>query len=196
MNAKMCLNKYPKRNAAKFPKKWPRKCVVIVHPTRFIEAKDPLSQNLQNIPVPVHPMAVPIPVHPTKFIKANDLLSQNLQNMVILHPPITVRLYMKLYTKKNAKPSMRKNVILNTRKSAIRSPPHMGIMGLISPNPSANMSQWKNVNMFPKKNATVFPRMNANMCRNKYPKRNAAKFPKKWPRKYVVTSHNAPKHHY
>merc|ERR1712038_2187147 len=184
MNAKMCLNKYPKRNAAKFPKKWPRKCVVIVHPTRFIEAKDPLSQNLQNIPVSVHPtvhpiavpmpvhptvhpiavpmpvhltvhpMAVPIPVHPTKFIKPNDLLSQNLQNMVILHPPITVRLYMKLYTKKNVKPSMRKNVILNTRKSAIRSPPHMGIMGLISPNPSANMSQWKNANMFPKKNAT------------------------------------------
>jgi len=60
-------------------------------------------------------------------------------------------------------------------------------MGLISPNPSANMSQWKNVNMFPKKNATVFPRMNANMCPNKYPKRNAAKFPKKWPRKCVVT---------
>merc|ERR1711902_390546 len=131
------------------------KCVVIVHPTRFIEAKDPLSQNLQNIPVPVHPMAVPIPVHPTvhpiavpmpvhptvhpiavpmpvhltKFIKANDLLSQNLQNMVILHPPITMRLYMKLYMRKSAK--------LNTRKSAIRSPPLMG-MGLISPNPSAN----------------------------------------------------------
>merc|ERR1711992_295954 len=118
-NAKMCPNKYPKRNAAKFPKKWPRKCVVTVHLTRFIEAKDPLSQNLQNIPVPVHPMAfpmpvhltvhpmtVPIPVHPTKFIKANDLLSQNLQNMVILHPPITARLYMKLYTKNNAKLSM------------------------------------------------------------------------------------------
>merc|ERR1712077_49062 len=115
MNAKMCLNKYPKRNAAKFPKKWPRKCVVIVHPTRFIEAKDPLSQNLQNIPVPVHPIAVPmpvhltvhpmtvpIPVHPTKFIKANDQLSQNLQNMVILLPPITARLYMKLYMKSNA----------------------------------------------------------------------------------------------
>merc|ERR1712223_1935619 len=99
----------------KFPKKWPRKCGVTVHLTRFIEAKDPLSQNLQNIPVPVHPMAVPmpvhptvhptavlmpvhpiavpIPVHPTKFIKANDQLSQNLQNMVILHPPITARLY-------------------------------------------------------------------------------------------------------
>merc|ERR1711982_279010 len=76
-----------------------------------------------------------------------------------------------LYMKKNEKPSMRKNEILNTRKSAIRSPPHMGIMGLISPNPSANMSQWKNANMFP----------------NKYPKRNAAKFPKKWPRKCVVT---------
>merc|ERR1711992_160403 len=131
-NAKMCPNKYPKRNAAKFPKKLPRKCVVTVHPTRFIEAKDPLSQNLQNIPVPVHPMAVPIPVHPTvhpiavpmpvhptvhpmtvpipvhptKFIKANDLLSQNLQNMVILHPPITARLYMKLYMKSNAKLSM------------------------------------------------------------------------------------------
>ena len=93
------------------------------------------------------------------------------------------------------KPSMRKNVILNTRKSAIRSP-HMGIMGLISPNPSANMSQWKNANMFPKKNATVFPKKNAKMFPNKYPKRNAAKFPKKWPRKYVVTSHNAPKHHH
>merc|ERR1712223_1326647 len=109
------------------------------------------------VPIPVHPtghpMAVPIPVHPTGFIEANDLLSQSLQNMVILHPPITARLYMKLYMKKNVKPSMRKNVILNTRKSAIRSP-HMGIMGLISPNPSANMSQWKNVNMFPKKNAT------------------------------------------
>merc|ERR1711902_107106 len=93
-----------------------------------------------------------------------------------------------LYMKKNVKPSMRKNVILNTRKSAIRSP-HGGIMGLISPNPSANMSQWKNANMFPKKNATVFPRMNANMCPNKYPKRDAAKFPKKWPRKCVVTVH-------
>merc|ERR1719158_1514103 len=146
MNAKMCPNKYPKRNAAKFPKKWPRKCVVTVHLTRFIEAKDPLSQNLQNIPVPVHPMAVPMPVHPTvhptavlmpvhpiavpmpvhptvhpmavpilvhptKFIKANDQLSQNLQNMVmdqedILHPPITARLYMKLYMKSNVKLSM------------------------------------------------------------------------------------------
>merc|ERR1719273_2011696 len=114
------------------PKKWPRKYVVTVHLTRFIEAKDPLSQNLQNIPVPVHPMAVPMPVHPTvhptavlmpvhptvhpmavpipvhltKFIKANDQLSQNLQNMVILHPPITARLYMKLYMKSNAKLSM------------------------------------------------------------------------------------------
>jgi hypothetical protein len=97
--------------------------------------------------------------------------------------------------KKNVKPSTSKSAILNTRKSAIRSPPHMG-MGLISPNPSANMSQWKNAKMFPKQNATMFPRMNANMCPNKYPKRNAAKFPKKWPRNYVVTSHNAPKHHY
>merc|ERR1719273_1074152 len=106
------------------PKKWPRKYVVTVHLTRFIEAKDPLSQNLQNIPVPVHPMAVPMPVHPTvhpmavpilvhptKFIKANDQLSQNLQNMVmdqedILHPPITARLYMKLYMKSNVKLSM------------------------------------------------------------------------------------------
>merc|ERR1739847_126600 len=164
MNANMCPNKYPKRNAAKFPKKWPRKCVVTVHLTRFI--------------------------------KANDQLSQNLQNMVmdqedILHPPITVRLYMK----KNVKPSMSKSAILNTRKSAIRSPPLMG-MGLTSPNPSANMSQWKNAKMFPKQNATMFPRMNAKMWPNEYPKRNAAKFPKKWPRKYVVTSHNAPKHHY
>merc|ERR1711983_78086 len=92
------------KNAKMFPKQRPRKGVVIVHPTRFIEAKDPLSQNLQNIPV--HPMVVPIPVHPTKFIKANDLLSQNLQNMVILHPPITARLYMKLYMKNNAKLSM------------------------------------------------------------------------------------------
>merc|ERR1711983_675472 len=171
------------KNAKMFPKQRPRKCVVIVHPTRFIEAKDPLSQNLQNIPVPVHPMAVPmpvhptvhpiavpmpvhptvhpmavpIPVHPTKFIKANDLLSQNLQNMVVLHPP--------------------KSAILYTRKSAIRSPPLMD-MGLISPNPSANMSQWKNAKMFPKQNATMFPRMNAKMCPNKYPKKNAAKFPK------------------
>ena len=95
--------------------------------------------------------------------------------------------------KKNVKPSTSKSAILNTRKSAIRSPPHMG-MGLISP--SANISQWKNAKMFPKQNATMFPRMNAKMCLNKYPKRNAAKFPKKWPRKYVVTSHNAPKHHY
>merc|ERR1712038_2069301 len=38
---------------------------------------------------------------------------------------------------KNVKPSTSKSAILNTRKSAIRSPPHMG-MGLISPNPSAN----------------------------------------------------------
>merc|ERR1719412_3554624 len=143
MNAKMWPNKYPKRNAAKFPKKWPRKCVVTVHPTKFIEAKDPLSQNLRNIPVhpmavpmpvhptvhpiavpmpvhptvhpivvpmpvhpTVHPMAVPIPVLPTKFIKVNDQLSQNLQNMVILHPPITARLYMKLYMKSNVKLSM------------------------------------------------------------------------------------------
>merc|ERR1712223_724797 len=58
------------------------------------------------VPILVHPTAVPIPVHPTKFIKANDLLSQNLQNIVILHPPITARLYMKLYTKSNAKLSM------------------------------------------------------------------------------------------
>ena len=65
----------------------------------------------------------------------------------------------------------------------------MGIMGLISPNPSANMSQWKNAKMFPKQNATAFPRMNAKMCPNKYPKRNAAKFPKKWPRKCVVIAH-------
>merc|ERR1711994_65313 len=115
-----------------------------------------------------------------------DQLRQNLQNMVILHPPITARLYMK----KNVKPSTSKNAILNTRKSAIRSPP------LIRPNSSANMSLWKNAKMFPKQNATVFPRMNAKMWPNKYPKRNAAKFPKKWPRKYEVTSHNAPKHHY
>ena len=86
--------------------------------------------------------------------------------------------------KKNVKPSTSKSAILNTRKSAIRSPPHMG-MGLISP--SANISQWKNAKMFPKQNATMFPRMNAKMCPNKYPKRNAAKFPKKWPRKCVVT---------
>merc|ERR1712223_1803067 len=75
------------------------------------------------VPIPVHPtghpMAAPIPVHPTKFIEANDLLSQSLQNMVmdlipvhptavhpILHPPITARLYMKLYMKNIAKLSM------------------------------------------------------------------------------------------
>merc|ERR1711902_239045 len=71
------------------------------------------------VPIPVHPTAVPIPVHPTKFIEANDLLSQSLQNMVmdlipvhptavhpILHPPITARLYMKLYMKNIAKLSM------------------------------------------------------------------------------------------
>merc|ERR1739848_202662 len=109
------------------------------------------------VPIPVHPTAVPTPVHPTKFIKANDLLSQNLQNII-------ARLYMTLYMKKNAKPSTSKSAILNTRKSAIRSPPHIG-MGLISP--SANISQWKNAKMFPKQNATMFPRMNAKMCPNK-----------------------------
>merc|ERR1712223_2308654 len=96
----------------------------------FIDQEDiliPVQPTAVPIPVhpTVHPMAVPIPVHPTKFIKANDLLSQNLQN-------ITARLYMKLYMKSNVKLSMSKSAILNTRKSAIRSPPHMG-MGLISP---------------------------------------------------------------
>merc|ERR1739848_888954 len=69
-----------------------------------------------------------------------------------------------LYMKKNVKPSTSKSAILNTRKSAIRSPLHMG-MGLISP--SANIFQWKNAKMFPKQNATMFPRMNAKMCPNK-----------------------------
>merc|ERR1719340_612276 len=105
MNAKMGPNKYPKRNAAKFPKKWPRKCVVTVHLIAVLMPVHPIA-----VPMPVHPtvhpMAVPIPVHPTKFIKANDQLSQNLQNMVILYPPITARLYMKLYMKNNAKLSM------------------------------------------------------------------------------------------
>merc|ERR1719225_1584243 len=109
MNAKMCPNKYPKRNAAKFPKKWPRKCVVTVHltvhPTAVLMPVHPIAIPMTVHPT-VHPMAVPIPVHPTKFIKANDQLSQNLQNMVILHPPITARLYMKLYMKSNAKLSM------------------------------------------------------------------------------------------
>merc|ERR1712223_661597 len=62
-------------------------------------------------------------------------------------------------------------------------------MDLISPNPSANTSKWKNAKMFPKQNATMFPRKNAKMFPNKCPKRNAAKFPKKWPRKCVVTVH-------
>merc|ERR1712223_1714100 len=86
-----------------------------VHPTVHPMAV-PIPVHAMEVPIPVHPTAVPIPVHPTKFIKANDLLSQNLQN-------ITATLYMK----KNVKPSTSKSAILNTRKSAIRSPPHMGM---------------------------------------------------------------------
>ena len=76
-----------------------------VHPMAVPMPVHPTVHPME-VPIPVHPTAVPIPVHPTKFIKANDLLSQNLQNMVILHPPITVRLYMKLFMKNNAKLSM------------------------------------------------------------------------------------------